>query len=293
MAGIGNIELAPGAIVTWAAPTTLTLSAYHDISFLQGSKVANTGAGNLVLRADNTGTGSGTVNFLPARIGMCRKLRTSHDTERSERNSDLICKIRGERPSRPDPDPARRDHRSILPSSLVDFSGSTGTVSIFYNPSGGTTKYQNPTNYLCSGSCASGGVLTQAGSIDRLHAGEQCGVTCSASIPRYLCRTHTLLAGTSTQARCDPFRPVGVQRFRSTPFSTAKAIRYANLSIDATAKDVGLFAVIGSAGQVRNLNLTDVRVTASWVRLRRDACRRKPWHDQRRSCAAKHGHCSI
>ena len=80
--GYGNIEVAPGAIVTWSTPTTLTLSAYHDISFLQGSKVANTGAGNLVLHADNTGTGSGTVNFLPARmecVGNCGTPTTPND----------------------------------------------------------------------------------------------------------------------------------------------------------------------------------------------------------------------
>ena len=32
--------------------------------------------------------------------------------------------------------------------------------------------------------------------------------------------------------------------------------------MDSTTKHVGLFAVIGSAGQVRNLNLTDVHITA-------------------------------
>ena len=61
----------------------------------------------------------------------------------------------------------------------------------------------------------------------------------------------------------DPFKPVGSA---AIPFNTildGQGHTIANLSIDATAKDVGLFAVIGSAGQVRNLNLTDVHVTAS------------------------------
>ena len=61
----------------------------------------------------------------------------------------------------------------------------------------------------------------------------------------------------------DPFKPVGDA---AIPFNTildGQGHTIARLSIDATAKDVGLFAVIGSAGQVRNVNLTDVRVTAS------------------------------
>src|SRR5438132_1146168 len=42
---------------------SLTLSAYHDILFMSGSKLTNTGTGNLALRADNNGTGQGTVIF--------------------------------------------------------------------------------------------------------------------------------------------------------------------------------------------------------------------------------------
>ena len=40
---------------------------------------------------------------------------------------------------------------------------STGTVSIFYNPSPGpqTTKYQNPTNYFCPPCPGGGGVFVQ------------------------------------------------------------------------------------------------------------------------------------
>src|SRR5262245_37898538 len=68
ISGNGDIELRGGAQVNWTANTTLTLSAYHDIIFQPGSSISNgttstPGAGNLVLRADNSGTGSGTVTF--------------------------------------------------------------------------------------------------------------------------------------------------------------------------------------------------------------------------------------
>jgi len=93
------------AHVSWSTGNSLTLSAYHDILFMSGTQVTNTGAGSLVLRADNTGRGQRTVIF---------------DS-----------------------------------GGHVDYTQSTGAVSIFYNPSGSqTTKYQNPTNYFC---CPGGG----------------------------------------------------------------------------------------------------------------------------------------
>src|SRR5262249_54585291 len=50
--------------VSWSANSTLTLSAYRNISFSEGVAISNTGAGSLVLRADNSGTGAGTVSFV-------------------------------------------------------------------------------------------------------------------------------------------------------------------------------------------------------------------------------------
>jgi filamentous hemagglutinin family protein len=70
--------------LSWANASTLTLSAYRDIDINSGVTISNTGAGNLVLRADATGTGTGVVTFVA--------------------------------------------------TGQVDFSESTGTVSIFYNP---------------------------------------------------------------------------------------------------------------------------------------------------------------
>src|SRR6516162_8018602 len=61
-AQIGDITLRDGAHVVWSTASTLTLSAYHNIIFEPGSFIKNDAKGNLVLRADNSGTGSGTVN---------------------------------------------------------------------------------------------------------------------------------------------------------------------------------------------------------------------------------------
>ena len=49
------------------------------------------------------------------------------------------------------------------PSGSVNFSSSTGSVSIYYNPTAQTvgTKYQNPTNFLCSTSSCAGVFVNQ------------------------------------------------------------------------------------------------------------------------------------
>ncbi|HTN94301.1 MAG TPA: YDG domain-containing protein [Gallionella sp.] len=66
-AGIGDIIV--NDPIAWTANTTLTLSAYHDVNVNQiiDASVGATGAGSVVLRADNTGNGpgaaAGTVNF--------------------------------------------------------------------------------------------------------------------------------------------------------------------------------------------------------------------------------------
>ena len=58
----GDITVASS--LSWANASTLTLNSYRDITVNDGVTIANTGAGNLVLRADATGTGVGTINFL-------------------------------------------------------------------------------------------------------------------------------------------------------------------------------------------------------------------------------------
>jgi len=57
----GDIIVA--APIAWSSANTLTLSALRDVTVRGGVTIVNTGAGNLVLRADNTGTGRGSVNL--------------------------------------------------------------------------------------------------------------------------------------------------------------------------------------------------------------------------------------
>ena len=57
--GNGDITVASG--ISWASDATLTLSAYRNIAV--NANIASTGGGGVVLRADNAGTGTGTVTF--------------------------------------------------------------------------------------------------------------------------------------------------------------------------------------------------------------------------------------
>ena len=67
---VGDITVEHGAHVAWSAATTLTLSAYHDVILQTGSRIENDGNGNLVLRADNSGTGSGTVSLVTGSVNF-------------------------------------------------------------------------------------------------------------------------------------------------------------------------------------------------------------------------------
>jgi len=197
-AQFGDITLRDGAHVVWNTATTLMLSAYRDIVFLPGSFIKNDAKGNLVLRADNSGTGSGTVNLSPG---------------------------------------------------SVDFSQSTGNVSIFYNPSGPIdTKYQTPTNY-------SGLVLVPQPS--------QLMAYMLVNTAADLDAVRTNQSGTyalGTKITLEPnqaFTPI--PNFAGLFDGQGQTI--ANLTIASTAQNVGLFSSIGSTGVVRNLNLADVTVS--------------------------------
>ena len=58
-AGTGNINVTSS--VLWNTDNSLTLSAYNDIDV--NASIVDSGAGNIVLRADNTGKGAGSVNI--------------------------------------------------------------------------------------------------------------------------------------------------------------------------------------------------------------------------------------
>jgi hypothetical protein len=205
----GDIFVFPLTNITWGSGKSLTLSAYRDINIFGGAIIKNTAAGNLVLRADNSGTGSGTVN--------------------------------------------------LLPLARVDFSQGTGTVSIYYNPSGEAGKYQNPTNYSCSGLCFRGGVLVQQPSQLTAYM-----LVNSATDLRMMETVGANLTGTYALGKS--FSAAGFSGF--APGRTFAGLIDGNGGISAanyTISDltVTLFPVIGNSATVSNFNLADVNVMST------------------------------
>jgi hypothetical protein len=52
-------DLGVASSLSWSGPASLTLAAYHDVSVTTGTTIANSGAGNLTLRADAAGIDNG------------------------------------------------------------------------------------------------------------------------------------------------------------------------------------------------------------------------------------------
>jgi filamentous hemagglutinin family protein len=201
--------------ISWSTNNSFTLSAYRNIEINTSVKITNLASGNLVLRADSTGTGQGTVVFDPG--------------------------------------------------GHVDYQGSTGTVSIYYNPSGSeATKYQKPTDYLCPPCAGGGGVFVNATQPSQLTA----YMLVNSASDLDAVRTNT--SGTYALGRdinagsIANFAPIPnfTGLFEGQDAVTGQNQTIANLTIASTAQNVGLFGSIGGTGVVRNLNLTDVAVSA-------------------------------
>src|SRR6266545_3716634 len=193
--------------IRWSTDNSLTLSAYRNIDIsTNGVKIVNLASGNLVLRADNTGMGQGTVIF---------------------------------------------DH-----GAHVDFTQSTGTVSLFYNPTGSqTTKYQNPTNYFCPPCPGGGGVFVNQPSQLTAYMLVN-NATDLQNVSTNVGATYALGRNIDAGSIAN-FTPI--QNFAGLLDGQGQTI--ANVTIASTAQNVGLFGSIGSAGVVRNLNLADVTVS--------------------------------
>jgi filamentous hemagglutinin family protein len=215
--GLGDIIVT--APISWSSNTTLTLDAYHDIT-INNVAITNTGAGSLVLHADASGTGSGTVNF----------------------EGDL---------------------------GRVNFSQSTGTVSIFYNPSDNPqgspvnpTSYTTPINFISK-------VQTNSGVTDQLTAYMLANsVYDLQNVENNLSGTYAL--GTNIDASATAgwnngagFIPIGNPQNPFTGALNGDGFAVNNLTINSSAAYVGLFGIIGPGGSVQNLGIGNISLTAT------------------------------
>jgi filamentous hemagglutinin family protein len=209
--GSGHVEVTSS--FDWNAPSNLTLSAYNRVKVHHGVVITHTGdAGDLVLRADNTGTGTGTVDFLGGPYSEY--------------------------------------------AGRVDFSGSSGKVSIFYNPEQNDgNKYNNPMNYGANVSTGIPGALTAYMLINSESDLQDLGT--SAVLEGAIPTIRGAFALGRDFAVGEPFAP-GVT---FSGLLDGQGFAIDGLKIAGAGSTVGLFGV--NDGIIRGLNLTNVDITAT------------------------------
>ena len=226
----GNINV--NSSFAWNTGATLTLSAYQNINFAAGVTVANTGAGSLVLRADSTGTGTGTVNFASNNYNY--------------------------------------NHYEGSNGSVVDFSKSTGTVSIFYNPKDNPagsvvnqTSFTKPTDF-------SSFVKTNRYVSNQLTAYMLVNTVADLqNIQNNLSGTYALGRNIDASVTANwnhgaGFTPIGNSQHQFSGVLNGQGNLVDRLTINSSAQYVGLFGYLGSRASVQNLGLTNVSLTSSW-----------------------------
>jgi len=209
------------APIAWTSGSTLSLSAYGSIA--ADSTIKNTGAGSLVLRADNTGVGKGTVTF-----GSGDK---------------------------------------------VNFAGSTGAVSIYYNPADNpaksainTTSYTKPTNYAADVTTKAGvsGQLTAymlVNTVNNLQNVEN-KLTGDYALGRNIDASGTknwnpaTINGQTVHGGFVPIEYSGSSAF--TGILAGQNHTISGLYENWGTESLGLFGYVGKAGVIRNVNLTNV-----------------------------------
>ena len=222
----GDITIGSGTQLNWNASTTLTLSAFHDIVFEPGSSISNGGtnpnpsAGNLILRADNSGTGSGTVIFPQAASGN------------------------------------------------VNFSNSTGTVSIYFNPSVNLdspgvnpNSYVNPTENYASritGSYRAYMLVNNADDLQNIQNNLSATTNASSTILGYA-------IGKDIDATAFSGYAPGATLNTVLDGSGGLGANYtiSNLNLSSSGSPVALFPFVESGATVRNLNLANINITGT------------------------------
>lgn len=198
-------DVTANASVRWNGNASLTFGAAHDVTIAPGSAIANTGGGNLTLRADANGIDNGG---------------------------------------------------SVTNRGVIDWSKSTGIVSALYD---------------MNGTYAPGTLLTHAGWTAAPYSGQVSQVTAYklANTLADLGQVSQNLAGNyalgrdidaSATAYPNAFAPIGATP--GTPFTGqfdgfGHTIDKLSVTDTSSSGYVGMFGVIGSAGVVRNIALTN------------------------------------
>ncbi len=215
--GDGDIIFNSGVQINWNTSATLTLLAFRNIQFNDGvggptpGNLVNTGAGHLVMRADRTGTGIGTI-LIP----------------------------------------------NITFPTRINWTNSTGTVSIYYNPTAfGTQDNFSSLNRI---QLATPSQLTQY-----MLVNNQTNLQLIGSSVSFLSQNYAL--GPTTLNLVGTFAPIGDPGSPFTGRFDGLSHTISNLTIapgqPGHRRSVGMFGAIGATGHVNNLNITNASITAN------------------------------
>jgi len=211
----GNGDIFVNAPIVWNAATTLTFNAFRHfiVAFVGGPSgaIQNTGAGNLVVHADSTGTGTGTIT-----------LNAGTDPQR------------------------------------INWTGSTGTVTLYYNP----TIFGTQNNFTIGNGhigVATPSQLTQYMLVNNATNLQNMGVNLAGNYALHKNIDASLIPN---------FTPIGYPGGQFTGRFDGLGNTISNLTIAPVAPaafgvSIGLFSSIGATGHVNNLNITNASVTAN------------------------------
>jgi len=210
----GDIEVSSN--ISWSNGSALTLSAYRNITVDTGTTISNTGSGNLSLRADNSGIGTGSVTFSG--------------------------------------------------TGKINYAGSTGTVSISYDPSDNpagsvvnSTSYTSPVSYASAVS-TNGGVSNQLIAYMLVNTAYDLQNIQNNLSGNYALGKNIDASATASWNGGAGFLPMGTfyNGFAGMFDGLYKTID--SLSINSSTTYAGLFGEIGPTGDVRNVGITNVSV---------------------------------
>ena len=217
--GNGDIIFNSSVRIEWNTSATLTLIAFRNIVFNDGAlgtpngNLVNTGAGHLVMRADSTGTGTGTLVMGP-----------------------------------------------ITNPTRINWSNSTGTITLYYNPTGfGTQDNFTTGSRVIVGPSST---LTQYMLVNTPANLQAIGASVSTLGQNYA------VGPANLNMTGFPFLPIGAAGAPFTGRFDGLGNTISNLTIAPTAPSafgvsIGMFGTIGATGHVNNLNITNATVTAN------------------------------
>ena len=214
--------------------------------------VTNLGLGNVVLSTQSTGSNAGDI-FVQSNVAWTGNNSLTLSAHRNIQIDATISNTgAGNLILRADNTGSGVGTVQLITLGQINFAGSTGAVSIYYNPSGPENKYENPTTFF--------GVTGQLKTYMLVNNATDLGLIGASVATR---SAQYALGRNFSAGDFEGFNP-GFDTFTSGfvfdgngGLGVNHTIRDLTLASESSSP-VGLFPFLGAGATVRNLNLTDV-----------------------------------